>query len=153
MYGSASLQLFPVVWLFLRSLGVICYERWVLGEGHKNYSKDWCLMQSQSTFLFLTYLTQCIMATGFCTGVENMGRVFKLWYRGKGGGVGAVGGWGIESIHGGAWGRGLKYSLSGLGWFLAIESHFKVMKTALFYLKSSIRSEDIQLFVLNFLVM
>ena len=54
-HGSASLQLFPVVWIFLRSLGVICYDRWVLSEGHKNYFKDWCLMNSQSTFLFLTY--------------------------------------------------------------------------------------------------
>ena len=26
-HGSASLQLFPVVWIFLRSLGVICYDR------------------------------------------------------------------------------------------------------------------------------
>ena len=51
-HGSASLQLFPVVWIFLRSLGVICYDRWVLSEGHKNYFKDWCLMNSQSTFLF-----------------------------------------------------------------------------------------------------
>ena len=24
-------------------------------EGHKNYSKVWCLMNSQPTFLFLTY--------------------------------------------------------------------------------------------------
>ena len=55
-HGSASLQLFPVVWIFLRSLGVICYDRWVLSEGHKNYFKDWCVMNSQPTFLFLTYL-------------------------------------------------------------------------------------------------
>ena len=26
-HGSASLQLFPVVWIFLRFLGVICYNR------------------------------------------------------------------------------------------------------------------------------
>ena len=43
-HGSASLQLFPVVWIFLRSLSVICYDRWVLSEGNKNYFKDWCLM-------------------------------------------------------------------------------------------------------------
>ena len=55
-HGSASLQLFPVVWIFLRFLGVICYDRWVLSEGHKNYFKDWCLMSSQPTFLFLTNL-------------------------------------------------------------------------------------------------
>ena len=55
-HGSASLQLFPVVWIFLRSLSVICYSRWVLSAGHKNDFKDLCLMNSQPTFLFLTYL-------------------------------------------------------------------------------------------------
>ena len=55
-HGSASLQLLPVVWIFLRSLGVICYGRWVLKEGHKNYYKDCCLTNSQPTFQFLTYL-------------------------------------------------------------------------------------------------
>ena len=55
MDESASLQLYPVVWIFLRSLGVICYDRWVISEGHKNYLKDCCLMNSQPTFLFLTY--------------------------------------------------------------------------------------------------
>ena len=54
--GSATLQLFPMVRIFLRSLGVIFYDRGVLSEGHKNYFKDWCLMNSQPTFLFLTYL-------------------------------------------------------------------------------------------------
>ena len=34
-HGSASLQLFPAMWIFLRSLGVICYDRSVLSEGHK----------------------------------------------------------------------------------------------------------------------
>ena len=41
---------------FLRSMGVICYERWVLSKGHKNYFRDWCLINSQTTFLFLTFL-------------------------------------------------------------------------------------------------
>ena len=50
-----SLQLFPVVWIFARSLGVICCNRWVLRESHKNYVKDQCLMNSQPTFLFLIY--------------------------------------------------------------------------------------------------
>ena len=50
-HGSASLQLFPVV-----SFVVICYDRCVLSEGHKNHFKDWCLMNSHPTFLFLTYL-------------------------------------------------------------------------------------------------
>ena len=37
MHGSASLlQLFLLVWIFLRSLGIICYDSWVLSEGHKN---------------------------------------------------------------------------------------------------------------------
>ena len=26
-HGSVSLQLFPVVWIFMRSLGVPCYDR------------------------------------------------------------------------------------------------------------------------------
>ena len=37
--------------------GVISFDRWILSdEGHKNYFKDWCLINSQPTFLFLTYL-------------------------------------------------------------------------------------------------
>ena len=68
VHGSTSLQLFLVVWIFLRSLGVICYERWVLSKGHKNSFKDWCLMDSQSTFLFLTYLN-----------IMNYGHIIKVW--------------------------------------------------------------------------
>ena len=48
-------MLFLVVWIFLGSLGVICCSRWVLNEGHRNYFKDRCLVNSQPTFLFLTY--------------------------------------------------------------------------------------------------
>ena len=33
------LQSFLVVWIFLRSLGVICYDRSVLSEGHKTTSR------------------------------------------------------------------------------------------------------------------
>ena len=35
-----------------------CHLLWqiVLSEGHKNNFKDWCLMNSQPTFLFLTYV-------------------------------------------------------------------------------------------------
>ena len=62
MHGTASLQLFPMVWILLRSLGVICYDRWVLSEVHKSYFKDRCLMNSQPTFLFLTSLNLIIMA-------------------------------------------------------------------------------------------
>ena len=51
MHRSASLQLFLVVWIFLRSLGVIR----VLSEGHKIYFQDWCLMSFYPTFLCLTY--------------------------------------------------------------------------------------------------
>ena len=36
------------------SLGVICYTRWVLSEGHKNYFNDYCLINSQHTFLIFT---------------------------------------------------------------------------------------------------
>ena len=46
---------FLVVWIFLMSLGVICYGRWVLSVCHKNYFRDWCIMNSQPTFLFPTY--------------------------------------------------------------------------------------------------
>ena len=51
-HGSAFRQLFTIVWTLLRSLGVICHDRWVLSEGHKRYFKDYCLMNSQPTFLF-----------------------------------------------------------------------------------------------------
>ena len=61
-HENAPLQLFLVVWIFLRSLSVICYGRWNLSEGHKNYFKDWCFMNSQRTFPLLTYLNFWIMA-------------------------------------------------------------------------------------------
>ena len=35
--GSVSLHLFLVMWLFLRSLDVICYDSCILSEGHKSY--------------------------------------------------------------------------------------------------------------------
>ena len=55
IHGSASLQLFLVMLIFLKSLGVICYYRWVLIEGHKNYFKDCYLMNLHPTFLLSTY--------------------------------------------------------------------------------------------------
>ena len=61
-HGSASLQLFPIVWIFLRSLGVICYDRWVLSESQENYCKDWCLMNSQPTCLFSTQWIMAILS-------------------------------------------------------------------------------------------
>ena len=56
---------FLVVWIFLRSMGVICYGRWVLSVCHKHYFKDWCLMNSQPTFLFLTYVNLKFVSTIF----------------------------------------------------------------------------------------
>ena len=56
---------FLVVWIFLRSMGVIFYGRWVLSVCHKHYFKDWCLMNSQPTFLFLTYVNLKIVSTIF----------------------------------------------------------------------------------------
>ena len=53
-YVKKSTELFLEI--YLHYLGVICYGRWVLSEGHKNYFKDWCLMNWQPTFLFLTNL-------------------------------------------------------------------------------------------------
>ena len=54
-----SLQLFPVVWIFLRSLGVII----TTDEFPVRVTKiDWCLMNSQHTFLFFyLFLNQWIM--------------------------------------------------------------------------------------------
>ena len=65
--GSVSLHLFLVMWLFLRSLDVICYDRCIHSEVTKVTSKDWCLMNSQPTFLFLTYLnlTHSLPATSY----------------------------------------------------------------------------------------
>ena len=37
-----------------KSVGVICYDRWILSEDHKYYFKNWCLMNSHPTFLSLT---------------------------------------------------------------------------------------------------
>ena len=48
------LHFFLVVWLFSRSLDVICYDRWVLSENKKKYFKDQCLMISQPTFQILS---------------------------------------------------------------------------------------------------
>ena len=45
-----------VVWIFSRSLGVICYDKWVLIEGHKNYFKDWWT-HSLPFWLHLFWLT------------------------------------------------------------------------------------------------
>ena len=53
---DTSMQLFLVVWIFLRFLGVICYDRWFFSEGHKNYFKYWCLIKTRPTFLFSTSL-------------------------------------------------------------------------------------------------
>ena len=38
------------------------HNRWVLSKGHKNYVKDWCLINSQPTILILTFLKISRMA-------------------------------------------------------------------------------------------
>ena len=60
-HGKMYLQLFPVFWIFLRSLGVICYM-WVLSKGYKNYYQDWCPIKSVYLSVFDLFLTQWIMA-------------------------------------------------------------------------------------------
>ena len=60
-----SLQLFLLVRIFLSSLGVICYNRWVLSEDHKNYLKDCCLLNSQPTFLFIGVVPTIFFASVF----------------------------------------------------------------------------------------
>ena len=57
-----SLQLFQVVWIFLRPPGVICYDRLVLSEDLKNYFKDCCLINSAYLSVFDLLLSQWIMA-------------------------------------------------------------------------------------------
>ena len=58
MHGSVSLQPLLVVWIYVRTLGIICYM-WVLNEGDNNYFKNWCLSHKfkvyLSAFLILTY--------------------------------------------------------------------------------------------------
>ena len=51
MHGSVSLQLFSMVWTFLRSLGVIWYDRQVNSEGHKK------LLQGLASHEFTVYLS------------------------------------------------------------------------------------------------
>ena len=61
-YQKLLHQLFPVVWTFLRSLGVICYDRWVLSEGHKKLLQG--LVSHELTAylsVFHLLLTQWIM--------------------------------------------------------------------------------------------
>ena len=55
-HGSVSLELFFGGLDISEALGVISYGRSVVSEGHKNYFKDWCLMNSQPIFISLTYL-------------------------------------------------------------------------------------------------
>ena len=61
MHENVSSQLFPVVLIF-KSMGVICYDRWVLSEVYKDHSKDRCVMNSEPTFYFQPISTQWIMA-------------------------------------------------------------------------------------------
>ena len=59
---EVSLQLFTVVWIFMRSLCVISYDRWVLSEGHKNYFNDCSHKLTAYLSVFKLFLTQWIMA-------------------------------------------------------------------------------------------
>ena len=62
-YGSVSLQVLLVVWIFLTSLGVIYYNRWVLSEGHKKLLQG--LVSDELTAyvsVFNLFLTQWIIA-------------------------------------------------------------------------------------------
>ena len=56
------LQLFLVVWIFPRSVGVFCYDRWVLNEGHKNLLQG-LLSHELTAYLSVSnqFLTQWIM--------------------------------------------------------------------------------------------
>ena len=54
VHGIMSLQLSLVVWIFLRSLGVVTTDQFPV-RCHKNHFKDSCLMNSQPAFLFLLY--------------------------------------------------------------------------------------------------
>ena len=55
IHGSASLQLFLVVWIFLRPLGLTCYNRWVVSEVRKK------LLQGLMSHEFTTYLSIFIL--------------------------------------------------------------------------------------------
>ena len=46
-----------------------CHVRWVPSEGYKNYFKDWYLMNSQPTFLILTYFLN-----------QGNSSSFKFWW-------------------------------------------------------------------------
>ena len=55
-HGCTPLQLFPVVWIFLRSLGVICYNRLVLSEIHKKLLQGWVSHELTAYFCILNLL-------------------------------------------------------------------------------------------------
>ena len=61
-HGNASLQLFLVVWLFLRSLGVIFHNRWVLSEGAQIISRIGVSWPHSLRFYFSPILTLWFMA-------------------------------------------------------------------------------------------
>ena len=58
MLVTVSTAISSVFCIFLRSLGVICFAKWVLSECHKNYFKDWCLMNLHPISPVFTSLTQ-----------------------------------------------------------------------------------------------
>ena len=70
---------FLLVWIFPRSLGVICYGRRVLSVCQKNYFKNWCLKNSQPIVLFLTYLNlRLVSAIMICYFLSNF-YFFTKW--------------------------------------------------------------------------
>ena len=70
-HGSVSPQLFLVVWIFLRFLGVICCNRWVLNEDHKNYFTDCYLVNPQPIFLFLRVVSAPFLLVCFLCLKDN----------------------------------------------------------------------------------
>ena len=67
-HGNVSLKLFPLVWRIPRSLGIICYDRCVLSEGHKKLLQG--LVSHKLTaclsvfYLFLTPKIMSILSKG-----------------------------------------------------------------------------------------
>ena len=62
-HGNVSLKLFPLVWRIPRSLGIICYDRCVLSEGHKKLLQG--LVSHKLTAclsVFYLFLTQKIIS-------------------------------------------------------------------------------------------
>ena len=75
---EVSLHLFSVMWIFPTSLGVICYHKRVLSEGHKNYFKHWCL-----TFFLFSFFFYSSMYTTINNNIYNHKVIFIYILPGK----------------------------------------------------------------------